>query len=180
MVSVARGATGAVADSAAETDEAILVAICRREYAPLVAMLSLYCGDPQEAEDLAQEALIRLSGRWGHEQIDSPAAWLRRVAFNLSASRGRRITALRRATGRAALERDLPPEADAAEALAVRTAVRALPARQRQALVLRYYADLSVAETAAEMGCPEGTVKTLTRQAISALRTNGLEVTEDD
>jgi RNA polymerase sigma factor (sigma-70 family) len=63
---------------------------------------------------------------------------------------------------------------DTASALAVRHAVAQLPVRQRSALVLRYFADLSVAETADAMRCPEGTVKTLTRQAILALRDQGL------
>ena len=49
-----------------------------------------------------------------------------------------------------------------------------LPVRQRTALVLRYFADLSVAETADAMQCPQGTVKTLTREAILALRKTGL------
>ena len=65
-------------------------------------------------------------------------------------------------------------ETDSATVIAVRVAVARLPQRQRTALVLRYFADLSVAETAEAMRCPEGTVKTLTRQAILALRSTGL------
>jgi len=64
----------------------------------------------------------------------------------------------------------------------VRAGLRALPDRQRLAVVLRYFADLSVADTAAAIGCPEGTVKTLTREAIRALRGAGLiaEPVEDE
>ena len=58
--------------------------------------------------------------------------------------------------------------------VAVRNAVAALPRRQRTALVLRYFADLSVAQTADVMRCPQGTVKTLTYEAIRALRTSSL------
>jgi RNA polymerase sigma factor (sigma-70 family) len=58
--------------------------------------------------------------------------------------------------------------------VAVRAAVAALPPRQRAAIVLRYFADLSVRVTAAVMGCAEGTVKALTSKAISALRARGL------
>jgi RNA polymerase sigma factor (sigma-70 family) len=60
----------------------------------------------------------------------------------------------------------------------VRQALARLPARQRRAVVLRYYADLSVEDTATAMGCPPGTVKTLCRRAIAALRTMGLEAEE--
>jgi RNA polymerase sigma factor (sigma-70 family) len=65
-------------------------------------------------------------------------------------------------------------ESDRAAALAVRDAVAALPEPQRQALILRYFADLSVRETASAMRCPENTVKTHTRRALDALRLSGL------
>jgi RNA polymerase sigma factor (sigma-70 family) len=60
--------------------------------------------------------------------------------------------------------------ADVTDALAVRAAVAALPPRQRAAVVLRYFADLSVDQTAAVLGCAPGTVKSLTSQAIASLR----------
>ena len=59
---------------------------------------------------------------------------------------------------------------DPADAVAVRRAVAALPRRQRTAVVLRYYADLPVAEVPVLMGCAPGTVKSLTRKALTALR----------
>ena len=169
------GRAGAV--SAGERE---LAAICAREYAPLVGILGLYCGNREEAEDLAQEALIRLASRWDSEIIDNPRAWLRRVGFNLATSGVRRSVARKRALRRVEMERNVEREADAAEAVAVRRALRALPERERRVLVLRYYADLSVGEAATEMGCPEGTVKTLTHRAIAALRAVGFEVKADD
>ncbi len=63
--------------------------------------------------------------------------------------------------------------------LAVRTAVRALPPRQRAALVLRFYGGLTEAETAAAVGCAAGTVKSLTHRAIATLRTT-LDVIEPE
>lgn len=54
--------------------------------------------------------------------------------------------------------------------LALRDAIASLPHRQKNALILRFYADLSVRETASLMDCPEGTVKTLTRKGLAALR----------
>jgi len=59
---------------------------------------------------------------------------------------------------------------DHADRLAVRAAVAGLPDRQRAALVLRYFADLSLADTAEAMGCAPGTVKALTHQALAGLR----------
>lgn len=171
---------GRGAAAAASADDRALVAVCAREYAPLVGLLGLYCGNRDEAEELAQEALIRLASRWDSEMIDNPRAWLRTVGLNLATSRARRATAHRRALHRAAMERVVDREADTAEALAVRQALHALPDRERRVLVLRYYADLSVAETAAEMDCPEGTVKTLTYKAIAALRAVGFEVKASD
>lgn len=64
---------------------------------------------------------------------------------------------------------------DAADVVAIRTAVAALPRRQRTALTLRYFAGLSVTETAADMRCAEGTVKSLCSQAIAGLRLEFLD-----
>jgi DNA-directed RNA polymerase specialized sigma24 family protein len=63
---------------------------------------------------------------------------------------------------------------DRASVLAVRDALATLPTAQRQALILRYFADLSVRDTAKAMRCPENTVKTHTRRALDALRASGL------
>jgi DNA-directed RNA polymerase specialized sigma24 family protein len=62
---------------------------------------------------------------------------------------------------------------DLTDVIVVRAAVASLPERQRAAIALRYFADLSVHETAEALGCPEGTVKTLTRDALRALRAQG-------
>jgi RNA polymerase sigma factor (sigma-70 family) len=89
-----------------------------------------------------------------------------RVAINLTNSWLRRRMAERRARARLgarAAGAHLDP--DPADAVAIRRAVAALPRRQRTALVLRYYADLPVAEVAALMGCAPGTVKSLTSKA---------------
>jgi RNA polymerase sigma factor (sigma-70 family) len=80
----------------------------------------------------------------------------------------------------------VPPVApdDVATAIAVRAAVRALPPRQRAVVIARFYGGLSVQETAAALGCAEGTVKATTHQAIRNLRQAGLvdveEVPVDD
>jgi RNA polymerase sigma factor (sigma-70 family) len=60
--------------------------------------------------------------------------------------------------------------------LAVRAAVARLPERERRVIILRFFSDMSVSEAAALIGCPEGTVKSLTHAAIRRLRDAGLEV----
>ena len=150
----------------------------------LVGSLTLFCGDRALAEELAQEALARAYERWPRvSTMESPAAWTYRVAFNLARSAARRRAAERRASRRLATELQLPLP-DAAAAIAVREAVLALPPRQRAAIVARYFGQLSVAESAAALGCAEGTVRALTAQAVAALRRSGLidvdeEVTTD-
>ena len=156
-----------------------LVALCEREHPVLVGALGLYLGDVHEAEDLAQEALVRLCQRWPLPGVENPGAWVMRVAFNLATSSLRRRVTGRRAVDRLRAERP-PATLDRDDVVFVRRAVLDLPDRQRQAIVLRYFADLSVRETADQLGCPEGTVKTLVHQAVKALRAAGLEVSTDD
>ena len=63
---------------------------------------------------------------------------------------------------------------ETAEVMATRAAVQALPMREREAIIWRFYLGCSVRETAAGLGCPEGTVKTLVYRAINRLREAGL------
>lgn len=150
-----------------------IIAFCRRVHPLLVGGLTLHCRDRGVAEDVAQEALVRVWERWSTvRQSAAPEAWTWRVALNLTTSWFRRRGAERRAYARLGLRRD-PSETtpDQADRVAVRAAVAALPERQRSALVLRYYADLSVADAAVVLGCAEGTVKSLTHKAVESLRT---------
>jgi RNA polymerase sigma-70 factor, ECF subfamily len=94
---------------------------------------------------------------------------------NLAMSSHRRRCAeqrmLRRLQGR---DRNSVPEPDAAAAEAIRLAFQELPMELRTVIVLRFYADASVADTAAALGIPEGTVKARTRRALAVLRDRGL------
>lgn len=154
----------------AEVDVA-LEAFIGQEGPRLVGTLALYVGDAGLAEELAQEALVRLCQHWPRvRMMERPGGWLTRVALNLARSSWRRRTAERRALARLGPPVEAAVDPDVATTLAVRRAVAALPERQRRALVLRYYARHSVAEVAAEMSCAEGTVKSLTSKAIAALR----------
>lgn len=167
----------ATADEAGPTGWPDPAAFCSEMRAGLVGALALYCGDRGVAEELAQEALVRVWERW--ERIASPRAFTYRVAFNLARSSLRRRRAERRAHVR--LQSRVHTVADLhdnATALAVKEAVRALPERQRTAIVARYYADMTVAEASVAMGCAHGTVKALTSQAITNLRRSGIAVDE--
>jgi RNA polymerase sigma-70 factor, ECF subfamily len=165
-----------LAEASAGSDDADLAAFCAQLYPRLVGALGLYCGDVELAQELAQETLVRLWRNWRRVSgLDSPSGWAHRVAMNLAVSALRSRAAAWRAHRRLAAQWTPAVWPDSAEAVAVRQALTRLPARQRRALVLRYYADLSVEDTAAAMGCPTGTVKTLCSRAIAALRSMGLE-----
>jgi RNA polymerase sigma-70 factor (sigma-E family) len=161
-----------------------VIGFCHRVRPRLVGTLSLLCGDGDTAEELAQETLARVWLRWARvRELDEPLAlaWTYRVAVNLANSWLRRRMAERRAharlSGRVASAHIDP---DPADAVTIRRAVAALPRRQRTALVLRYYADLPVAEVAALMGCAPGTVKSLTSKALAAVRrVEGMQVAEE-
>lgn len=154
------------------TDDDGLASFCEVMYPRLVGALVLRIGDRDAAEDLAQEALCRVCERWSQVRaMDRPEGWVFTVAFNLSRSWWRRSAVALRA--RARMAHELPSEAatdDLTTHAWVRDAVAALPARQRDVIVLRYFAGLSVAETATAMRCAEGTVKSLTSKASAGLR----------
>jgi RNA polymerase sigma-70 factor (ECF subfamily) len=155
-------------------------AFCRGLGPRLVGSLVLYCGDRAVAEELAQDALASAFERWDRVAVmASPEAWTYRVAFNLARSGFRRRAAERRAQH--ALRSDpVHSPADAETVFAVRAAVAALAPRQRAAIVARFYAGLTVAETAQALHCAEGTVKALTHQAIGNLRAAGLVDIDDE
>jgi RNA polymerase sigma factor (sigma-70 family) len=151
------------------TDE--LETFCQERYPRLVRFLSLYCGSLDTAEELAQDALMRAVRDWRRVRtMDSPEAWIHRVALNLANSFFRRRAAETRANQRIGAELKISTEPATVGNMAVRQAVAGLPRRQKTALTLRYFAGFSVRETAGIMDCPEGTVKILTHRAIATLR----------
>ena len=131
----------------------------------------LLTGDRVLAEDLVQEAFVRVVGRFRHLRVpDAFEAYLRRTIVNLHTSQLRRRR-LERAylerEGRAVSEATLP-DVGAREELW--RAVLTLPARQRAAVVLRYYEDLSERETADVLGCSTAAAKSLVARAMQLLR----------
>src|SRR5690349_15095763 len=113
-------------------------AFCRREWPRLVGSLSLFTGDGDLAEELAQETLTRVCRDWRTgSNLDSPGAWAHRVALNLARSHYRHRSVARRQRARLASPTAVH-DPDTATVFAVRNAVSQLPVRQRTALVLRY------------------------------------------
>ena len=147
-----------------------------RHYPRVVAGLALTCDSRALAEDAVQEALVRAWERSERgEEIRSIDAWVSVVATNLVRSRFRRLRVERRERSRRAHDAHAGssvgwPAGEAAEdRLQVVRALAALPRRQREATVLRYYLDLDVAEVARALGVSEGTAKTTLHRARVAL-----------
>jgi RNA polymerase sigma-70 factor (ECF subfamily) len=148
-----------------------LVAFCDQHHAWLVKLIAGIVADRHVAEDLAQEAFLRVHLHWDRlDRSDAPRAWLTRVAVNLANSWWRRRYAETRANRRHDDGRATSTVTETARAVAVRAAVASLPRRQRSAVALRYFGGMSVAETAAIMRCREGTVKSLTSKGLTVLR----------
>jgi len=141
-----------------------------QHYERLCRLGFLLTGDPAQAEELAQDALVRTWRRWRLAgRPDNPETYARKVLVN------RHRSLLRRALVEARYRyRDRPTEGASDEhredAIVLWAATRRLPPRQQAVLVLRYYEDLSEAEIARVLGIPVGTVKTLARRGLARLR----------
>ena len=133
----------------------------------------LLCGDWHRADDLVQSAVTKLYVHWGRtggvENIDGYA---RTVLVNTFLAEQRtswtRRVLLRASTEDAAVPAAEPADLDAG--LDLRTALAALPPRQRATVVLRYYCDLSVEQAAVVLDCSPGNVKSQTSRGLDALR----------
>lgn len=148
-------------------------------YPRLVGALGLATGDRAIAEDLAQEAIVRFLSRWDTTRdLEKPEAWLYRVGLNLARSRWRRAAAERRSLARIGTEHAISEPAGA-DAVAIWTALEQLTDRQRQAIVGRYYLDMTPGEVAEAIGCKHSTAKAHLRDALAHLRTLGLGPSED-
>jgi RNA polymerase sigma-70 factor (sigma-E family) len=129
----------------------------------------LLCGDWQQAEDLTQTAFAKLYAAWPRLR-DSAAAegYLRRILTRSYVDDGRRPW--RRERSAATLPDSPARGADTEDRLVLLAALASVPKRQRACLVLRYFADCSVEETAVALGCTAGTVKSNTSRGLDALR----------
>jgi RNA polymerase sigma factor (sigma-70 family) len=167
-----RGAEATMVPEATLDDAWASVVALERESGQRLYGYALRLGiDPSRSADLVQEALIRLWRELGKgTAIGSPEAWTYRAITRLAMDEHRlvrRVTTLLARLG----ERAAPPaERDATERVAVWAQVDRLPQRQRQAVYLRYRADLSYGEVAAVMGISEGAARSHASQAVATLR----------
>ncbi|WP_433612804.1 SigE family RNA polymerase sigma factor [Dactylosporangium sp. CA-139114] len=127
-------------------------------------------GDRHAAEDLVQSALAKAFARW--HRIEEPEPYLRRMIYNDF------VSAWRSPRRRREVIVAEPPEpagapvmqSDTALRLLLRDALRRLPPRQRAVVILRYFEDLTVEETAAVLSCRPGTVASQSARALTKLR----------
>jgi RNA polymerase sigma-70 factor (sigma-E family) len=131
----------------------------------------LLTGDRDDAEDLLQEALFRLSRAWRRvSESMSLDAYVRRTMVNLCTSRWRRRR-VRTVTVAAVPERWRADDADRfSDRDEIWRALATVPPRMRAVLVLRFYEDLSEVDTAAVLGCAVGTIKSQTARGLVKLR----------
>src|ERR1700722_12641675 len=144
-----------------------------QHYQPLVRLAALLVRDTATAEDVVQDAFIALRGGWPRlGDAEKALAYLRQAVVNRSRS------VLRHRTAPGGSPQQVPPEPPAAEQEppglldqdAARAALRTLPGRQREAIMLRYYSGLSEQEIAATMRISRGAVKSHTARGLAALR----------
>jgi RNA polymerase sigma-70 factor (sigma-E family) len=155
-----------------DADQAV-TAIYTANYRSLVRLAAMLVRDVATAEEVVQDSFVAMHGAWRRlRDPDKALSYLRQSVVNRARS------VLRH---RAVVEKYAPkglPDAQSAEhgafveleRTAVITALSTLPTRQREALVLRYYADLSEAEIANTMGISRGAVKSHTARGMAALR----------
>jgi RNA polymerase sigma-70 factor (sigma-E family) len=159
------------APAAALAPDQAVTALYQAHALGLIRLAVVMLGDRPAAEDVVQEAFCGLYRRW-HALSDTGKAlsYVRSSVIN-----GCRSVLRRRVRASAGLAGDQPVESAEAAALVseehrqVLTAIRRLPDRQREVLVLRFYCDLGEAEIAASMQVSRGTVKSTTSRALAAL-----------
>jgi RNA polymerase sigma-70 factor (sigma-E family) len=166
-----------IADGAGRADlsdlerEAALARLFDAHHTPLLR-LAVLLGAEGEAEDIVSEAFYELYRRWHRlRSPDAALGYLRAVVCNLVRMRVRRLQVARKHAHHV-LESVGSPEAEVLlrdDQRALVDAIRRLPARQREALVLRYWLDLREAEIAAAMGISAGAVKSHTSRGMATL-----------
>lgn len=153
-------------------DEESFVAFAQGARERLRRTAYLMCGDWDRASDHVQEGLIRVYVAWPRlEKAGREHAYARKAVVSAVLDAARRRSSRELVVG---TDADRPAEGDLADAVTSRAALLAalaeLPPRQRACVVLRYFEDLSVADTAAVLGCSQGTVKSQTARALDRLR----------
>jgi RNA polymerase sigma-70 factor (sigma-E family) len=169
------GTVPAVSPQSGRLDaDAAVTALYTAHYRSLVRLAALLLDDVGASEEVVQDAYVKMHGAWRRiREPEAAVGYLRTTVVNLARSRLRH---------RQVAQRHAPkplPDAPSAEYGALEQlerdrlvrALRTLPTRQRECLVLRYYADLSEAQIAAAMGISAGAVKSHASRGMAALRT---------
>lgn len=157
--------------SKGETEDDLLVRLFTEHYASLVRLASLLLDDVQNCEEVVQDAFVKMRTLRNPPKPGKEAPYLRSVVLNGARSQMRRRMVHRRAL----LDRPEPAvsaETSTMQRLAneeVVEAVRRLPKRQAEVIVLRYFGDLSEAEIAETLGISSGSIKTHASRALAAL-----------
>ena len=157
--------------------EALVVRLFHAEGRSLVRLARLFVDDRDAAEDIVQEAFLRLARRAGNiDAVERAPAYLRSIVLNLARDHNRRgLVSLRHQATRG---RDVDVDVDASvadqlvrseEHAKVLDAVRQLPHRQRDCITLRYFEELPLDEIAATLGLSVNTVKTHLQRGMAAL-----------
>jgi RNA polymerase sigma-70 factor (sigma-E family) len=170
MADMSMAGRGRAEESAPDRDTA-LAALHAAHYSSLVRLACLLLDERTSGEEVVQDAFVRVHGAWA--RVDDPLTYLRATVMNLARSQlRRRLVARRRVQP---VSGPVPSPEEHAVLLSdqqeVVDAVRALPRRQRECIVLRYYLDLSEAEIAATLGISAGSVKSHSHRGIAALAT---------
>jgi RNA polymerase sigma-70 factor (sigma-E family) len=153
--------------------DALVVALFQAEGARLVQLARWFVDDRTAAEDLVQEAFLRLARN--QHRINDPdraAAYLRSIVINLARDHNRRgLVSLRHRPPAEVDDRSAEDHvADGESRREVIEALRGLPRRQRDCVVLRYYVELPVAEIAATLGLSPNSVKTHLQRGLKSLK----------
>lgn len=166
MAEVGREAPGVSAVSAGGREVSAFEAIYSDHRNAVLGLAYVMSGRWGLAEEVTQDAFIKLMDGMAAGTVDNPAGWVRTVAMNLARSRVRRIKAEIRALMRLGGRRHEHAELDTrrVESEAFWAVVRLLPSRQAEALALHYQDDRPVREVAELMGIAEGTAKALLHQ----------------
>jgi RNA polymerase sigma-70 factor (sigma-E family) len=166
-------AVSAAADSLAP--DSLVAELFASEARSLVRLAAIFCDDREAAEDLVQEAFVRLhrSAHRIHDPGRAPA-FLRSIVINLAKDANRRgLMSLRHRPSMVQPSSVEHVEADAIDATdrEMLDAVRSLPERQRACLALRFYSEMSESEIAEALGISKNSVKTHCRRGLAALET---------
>lgn len=154
-----------------------LIGVSRDEFAAFYAASKDRClsaalahgMSPPDAEDAVSDAFARAWGSWRSvRKCDSPTAWVVRAAINSNISRWRKT---RRETDKGHRLEEATESSSSEQSIELLAAIRGLPPRQRDVVVLRYLLDLDSAATARWLGISQGTVGAHLHHALKSLRT---------